>query len=141
MIAYFETSAIVKILISEDDSPIAAEIWGIADLPMSSRLTGVEVRSALARAARARRISRGTHRLAKRALDVLSDRWQKVEATEEIVAQAGELAEVHALRAYDAMHLASASATDPAETVFVTWDRALARAARAHGLAVGGAKP
>lgn len=42
---------------------------------------------------------------------------------------AGELAERHALRGYDAVHLASATAIDDPDLVIATWDRDLASAA------------
>lgn len=50
--------------------------------------------------------------------------------------QAGEIAETHALRGYDAVHLACAvSVGDPA-LVLVTWDRDLAAAGIEAGLVV-----
>ena len=49
---------------------------------------------------------------------------------------AGELADERALRGYDAVHLASALALGPGETVLVTWDRDLGNAAVGAGLAV-----
>lgn len=50
--------------------------------------------------------------------------------------QAGDLAERHALRGYDAVHLATALALKDPDLVFVTWDRDLSAAARAAGRAV-----
>jgi predicted nucleic acid-binding protein len=47
--------------------------------------------------------------------------------------QAGSLAERHALRGYDAVHLASALLVDDPELLIVTWDRQLAVAARDSG--------
>lgn len=49
---------------------------------------------------------------------------------------AGALAERHALRGYDAVHLASAAAIDAPHLVVATWDRDLADAAIAQELAV-----
>ena len=48
---------------------------------------------------------------------------------------AGDLAETHALRGYDAVHLASALAIADDRTVMVTTDRHLRTAARNVGLA------
>lgn len=45
---------------------------------------------------------------------------------------AGDLAERHALRGYDAVHLASALAIEDPELVMATWDRDLATAAARH---------
>jgi hypothetical protein len=48
--------------------------------------------------------------------------------------EAGELAQLHALRGYDAVHLASALSVE--QSLMVTWDAELARAAEQAGLAV-----
>lgn len=55
---------------------------------------------------------------------------------EALARRAGELAFEHALRGYDAVHLASALALGAAETILVTWDRDLSSAAVAAGIAV-----
>ena len=49
---------------------------------------------------------------------------------------AGQLAEQHGLRGYDAVHLATALATNATDLVLVTWDRNLAHAAAQAGIAV-----
>jgi predicted nucleic acid-binding protein len=54
---------------------------------------------------------------------------------------AGELAERHALRGYDAVHLASATAIDDSDLVIATWDRDLASAAIAKNQIVVPAQP
>ena len=48
---------------------------------------------------------------------------------EALARTAGELAERHALRGYDAVHLASATAIDDPDLVIATWDRDLTAAA------------
>jgi hypothetical protein len=54
----------------------------------------------------------------------------------QLARSAGELAERHALRGYDALHLASALSIGDPDLVLATWDRQLARAALAAGAAV-----
>lgn len=49
---------------------------------------------------------------------------------------AGELAEIHELRGYDAVHLATALAAVTLDLMLVTWDRDLARATAQSGIAV-----
>jgi len=49
---------------------------------------------------------------------------------------AGQLAEQHGLRGYDAMHLATALATDAPDLTLVTWDRDLAYAALQLGITI-----
>jgi hypothetical protein len=60
-----------------------------------------------------------------------------IEVTTSIIRGAARLAEVHRLRAYDAVHLASAATIQNqiAESfVFASWDRTLERAARLERL-------
>ena len=54
---------------------------------------------------------------------------------DELAHRAGELAEEHSLRGYDAVNLASALATGDTATV-ISWDQNLRRGAIESGLAV-----
>jgi predicted nucleic acid-binding protein len=67
----------------------------------------------------------------------------EVIALDDVLARAaGDLAERHALRGYDAVHLASALAIDvPDDLVIATWDADLAAAAVAEGRMVVPAQP
>jgi hypothetical protein len=58
-----------------------------------------------------------------------------VAASTDLLRRADDLAETHALRGYDAVHLASAAAIADDRTVMVTADRHLRTAARDLGLA------
>jgi predicted nucleic acid-binding protein len=59
-----------------------------------------------------------------------------VELEPGVARAAGEVAEGFGLRAYDAVHLASALVVDEGDTLVGTGDRALATAASAAGLGV-----
>lgn len=72
---------------------------------------------------------------AREQLELLWNAVDPVEVDGDVVARAGDLAEQHALRAYDALHLASAESVADSETVLVSADRELLAAARARGLA------
>lgn len=100
-------------------------------------MTYAEVRSALARARRAGRLSRAG--LARVKID-LERLWQQVVplvVDSPLVREAGDLAEDFALRAYDAVHLAAALAVADVDVLLVaTWDEDLAVAARLAGLSV-----
>ena len=66
-----------------------------------------------------------------------------IEVTEALARRAGELAQAHSLRGYDAVHLAAAAASavaDP-DLVLVTGDSDLANAANSIGIAVSITKP
>lgn len=110
-------------------------MWKSATSRVSSILLYVEARAALAAAARSRRASPRAARKARGDLERLWRGLARVAADEPLLARAGELAETLALRAYDAVHLASAEAINGPSTVLVATDRALLAAARAQGLA------
>lgn len=136
MIVYFETSALIKLLVEEEHSEVCTVIWDAADLRMTSRLTYPEARAALATAMRSRRLTRGGHRKVKQELGRRVDEMTIIEATGDIASRAGDLAEAHALRGYDALHLASALAAESADVVMATWDDDLIRAAGELSLGV-----
>lgn len=136
MIAYFDTSALISLLVEEPTSARAVRLWDEATRVVSTRLVYPEARSALARARRAGRLSGAQLAKLKRALDTLDPQLAHVEVTASLARRAGELAEEHALRGYDAVHLASAEILADPELVVVSGDRELQRAAAAIGLAV-----
>jgi predicted nucleic acid-binding protein len=89
--------------------------------------------------ARAQRNGRLTHRQlrsARRGLGQILDQVDSIELTASVAKAAGALAEGLALRAYDAVHLASASILDGPDFVFVSGDRRLVGAAMAQNLNV-----
>jgi predicted nucleic acid-binding protein len=69
-------------------------------------------------------------------LDALTGELVLVGVDEALAQRAGGLADERALRGYDAVHLASALALGPGETILATWDRDLSNAGAGAGLAV-----
>ena len=138
MIAYLDTSALLKLIL--DDEPGAVEaraITSAVDGVLTNRIAYPEGRAAIAAAQRARRIDGRKHVLARSSLDRLFGRLEVVEVNPTLAYAAGELAERLALKGADALHLASALGASSAEGVlFVTWDRQLARAGAKAGLDV-----
>ena len=135
MIAYFDASAFLKLVIEEPGSAEARETWEAAHARSSSMLLYPEARAGLARAYRMRRIGHSGLRAAVNATDRFCRQAVLLDVTEELTRIAGGLAERHGLRAYDAVHLASVTTVADDETVLVAADGALVDAARAHGLA------
>ncbi len=109
--------------------------WSQATRPVSNRIVYAEGRAGLALARRLERLST-TYGAAVRLFEDIYDAVEAIDVSEEIVRHAGALAERHDLRGYDAVHLASALAAIPGEEPLVTWDAALADAARLEGLSV-----
>ena len=135
MIAYFDASAIIPLLIDEPLSDLAYRLWQRASWVATARVSYVEARAGLGRACRMGRISPEGLREAVESLEVLDRRFHHVEITPDLVTSAGDLAEEVALRAYDAVQLAAALSLDIRDLVVVTGDRQLASAAQALGLA------
>ncbi len=135
-VCYFDSSALVKMLLDEPGSDIARSLWTGADLVVTSIVAYPEVRAALAMASRLRRLTESDHTRAK----VYWERmWQSVSivgATSDIAETAGSLAESHQLRGFDAIHLASVSVFPPAHLIVTTWDERLSDAAAAMGYSV-----
>ena len=125
----------IKLIVVEDGSDVAAELW--ASYPAaSSVLAYPEARAALAAARRARRVTARAHDRAVGERDALGAELVIVGVDEALARRAGQLADERALRDYDAVHLASALALGPGETILATWDRDLSNAAVDAGLAV-----
>jgi uncharacterized protein len=135
-LVYFDASALVKLVVDEEGSELAARIWDGCDAALSGRLAYVEVCAALAAARRNRDLSESTLHAALAGFDRFWDAMRIVELTEGVQIHAGQLARERALRGADAIHLASALAVGDAELLMAAWDRRLSTAARAAGLAV-----
>lgn len=82
------------------------------------------------------RLARRQLRDAVAELDSIIDQVDHIELTAALAQDAGELAEAHGLRGYDAVHLAAAVAVHDGDLVLVTGDSSLAAAARSVGLSV-----
>jgi len=143
-IYYFDASAFVKHYLRESGGQWVNEILqqGVQDRFVSAELIGVEVVCAIARAVREKRIGLGLRNsLAARAIEETRSILQLTETSRQILGHASRLALRHALRAYDAIHLATALGI-LSETVlpglpapiFVSADENLLAAARAEGL-------
>jgi predicted nucleic acid-binding protein len=108
MVVYIDTSSLVKLYVEEDDSQ------KVADLVRSSKTTATSmVAYSEARAAFARRFRENMFkpREYKRLISFFDEDWgnyMMVRLTKKLVYFAGDLAEKHGLRGFDAIHLSSA---------------------------------
>ena len=136
MIAYFDTSAVVPLLITEPGSARAASLWDSADRVVSVRLIYPETRAALAQAERLGRLTARQLRDAVTAFDSLFEEIDLAEVDDALARRAGDLAEARRLRGYDAVHLAAADRVRDPNVVVIAGDGALLDAATAEGLMV-----
>ena len=135
-IVYFDSSALVKLLVEEAGSDLAAALWDGCDAALSSRLAYPEVRAAIAAAGRNSSLDRRGVTLAPGSWEEFWAAMRPVEFTATVERRAGELATQHALRGADAVHLASALTVPKSELVVAVWDRRLHAGVMAEGLAV-----
>jgi predicted nucleic acid-binding protein len=136
MIAYFDTSAVIPLLV--DDEPgglICRRTWDSATTLVTTRLTYVGAAAALARAARLGRLGHEEHDASIRGLDQLWPQFDLLDVDDALVSSAAELARRHALRGFDAVHCAAAARLADPTTVALSGDHALVTAWSAEGLA------
>jgi uncharacterized protein len=125
-------------VIEEQGSELVHELWSGAYRGASSVLAYAEGRAALAAA---RRNNRLTQRIYAEAVENFDRTYEEVAAIgvdERLTRAAGALASEHALRGYDAVHLATALSLTEHDIALVSWDRDLCDAAVEAGLAVLG---
>jgi predicted nucleic acid-binding protein len=132
VILYLDTSSLVKLYVEEDGSAaVRAEVTAAA-VVATSEVAYAEARAALARLRRERALSAAELRRARAALDDDWPQFLAVHVTGAICQAAGDLAEKHALRGYDSLHLASylaLRAGHAGPVRFSSFDRRLSRAA------------
>jgi uncharacterized protein len=139
-LVYFDSSALVKLVVREEGSELVAELWNGCDAAFSSRLGYPEVRAALAAATRNHALSAEDLREAERAWETFWAATRKVELSADVAQRAGTLAPSHALRGADAVHLASALAIGDDDLVVAVWDRRLHAGALSAGMLVAPVK-
>ncbi len=101
MIVYFDTSALIPLLIEETGSAIAGRLWEEADHVVSVRLAYAEARAALAQAERMGRITAADLTALVGEVDTLDAQLDHLEIDRQLVRRAGGLAQHHGLRGYD----------------------------------------
>ena len=135
MIVYFDTSAVLPLLVIEPSSDACQRLWDQADDVVTTRLLYIECVAALARALRLARLTVRQHRATLQMLDRLWPEFAIAELDQPLVSRAAKLAYEHALPGYDAVHCASAEQLDNGDLVVASGDQILLRACVSLGLA------
>ncbi|MEO6317790.1 MAG: type II toxin-antitoxin system VapC family toxin [Acidimicrobiales bacterium] len=133
MIVYFDTSAVVKLLVEEPGSITVEALWAASAARVIATIGRAEATAALARSGRIGRLSPARVRRGVVDLTRLWGGLRRVPVDDGLAADAAKLALAHDLRGFDAVHLAAANVS--ADT-FVAADRRLLTAARSEGLSV-----
>jgi predicted nucleic acid-binding protein len=124
--AYLDSSAIVKLVVAEAETPALENYLAACAGIATSRLAATEVCRAAARTNRRKVLSQ--------AEDVLES-FVLVDVTRAVLAVASRLKPVE-LRTGDAIHLVTALSLDLPDLEFVAYDDRLVTAARSAGLVV-----
>jgi predicted nucleic acid-binding protein len=110
MIAYLDTSSLVKLYVQEQGTAEVKDLVHMSSVVSTSVVAYAEASAAFARKFRAEAFT-------EREYDEIKDSLQKdwkhyclLKATDAVIREAGRLAEERALRGFDAIHLASACA-------------------------------
>lgn len=136
MIAYVDTSAVMKRVMDEPGSDIVLDVWGRAEDVVSSEVVCAETRAALDALQESGRLDAAGHDgMVGQAEGVLGE-LRLIRTDAAIDTAASELADRHALHGLDAVHLAAALSVDAPRIVVTTWDRSLAKAASDCGMPV-----
>ena len=137
MILYLDTSSLLKLYVEEAHSADVAAWVDEAEIVATSVVSYVECLSALARRCRTGDLSRERR---DDLVAALAGHWPRYLVLQVDERRAGDLAMRHALRGFDAVHLAAAAALrerpENVQVAFSSFDRPLNRAARAEHLNV-----
>lgn len=133
---FWDSSAIVPLLVSETNTRAVTEIYAHADSMLVWWATELECASAIARREREGSLGSGAAEQALARLDLLLAEWHELQPTERVRRIGRRLLRVHPLRAADALQLAAAllaSEGEPTSLEMVTLDERLAEAAHKEG--------
>jgi predicted nucleic acid-binding protein len=137
VIAYLDSSALVKRYLVERGSRETIALTSQAEMTATSIISRAEVAAGLAKAVRVGVVADDVARKAQRSFARDWSDFLRVPVTEALVQRAETLAWEHALRGYDAVHLASGLTWQESagqEIVLATFDQQLWDAAKRTGL-------
>jgi hypothetical protein len=136
MVAYVDSSAVIRRVMDGPGSDVVLDIWGRAEEVCSSEVVRGETLAALGALRRSGRLdAAGLERMVRKAEGVLGE-LRLILGDESIDAAARGLAGRHALGGRAAVHLAAALSVDAPRIVVTTWDRSLAKGASQCGMPV-----
>lgn len=134
MITYFDTSAVIPLILREPATPVCQKLWTATHRRATSLLTYVEAEAAIAQA---HRIGRVTNDQASAASALFQSLWQQfvvITPESSIIRKAATLAHTQGLRGYDAVQCASALAIADGNFLAVSGDHQLINAWKNLGL-------
>ena len=108
MILYLDTSSLVKLYVEEDESSKVDALVKSSEVTATSLVAYAEARAAFARRFREKAFTSDEYNRMKEFFNKDWSSYLVLSVTEDMIKLAGNLAEKHALRGFDSIHLASA---------------------------------
>jgi len=108
MLLYLDTSSLVKFYVEEDDSSEVADLVISSKATATSLIAYAESRSAFARRYKEKAFTRREHEELVTSFNADWENYLILRVQADLVMKAGDLAEKHGLRGFDAIHLSSA---------------------------------
>ena len=136
---FWDSSAIVPLIVNEKKTVYCSTIYREDPTILGSMFCAVEIHSALCRRQREGALTIDMFEVARQRLIKLEEAMLQISFSQNIKDRAIRLLSVHPLRAFDALHLASALVAVEERTkgfAFVTLDARLAEAAKKEGFLV-----
>ena len=134
MITYFDSSSLVKFVITEIGSKQNLDIWNLSSEKVTSQLARTEMHSTLMRRVREGSVSASAVRGRLDEMDKLFTDVVLVDVTSEVIDASCELVKEFPLKSADAIHLATALMVRA--DLFSSSDKKLCTAASESGIAV-----
>ena len=108
MILYLDTSSLVKLYVTEEDSNIIRQLVKRSTTTATSLVAYAEARAAFSRRYREEAFRPREYRSLVSGLNEDWENYLLIRVSRELVRMAGDLAEKHGLKGFDAIHLSSA---------------------------------
>ncbi len=137
MIVYLDTSSLVKLYVEEEGSSEIYELVQSSKIAATSLVAYAEARAAFARRYREKAFKSGEYR---RLILRFNEDWNNylsLRVTDELVRLAGDLAEKHGLKGFDAIHLAASIILNKkvsSQVIFSCFDQKLQKTSALEGL-------
>jgi uncharacterized protein len=143
MIVYLDTSSLVKLYVEEEGSGDVADILKHSRVVATSMIAYAEARAAFARRFREGSLTKTGYRALLTSFERDWTNYLQVKVSQDLIRFAGDLAEKHALRGFDAIHLSSAIflTTSKVPVIFLCHDDKLQKASLREKLVQPTAEP
>ena len=108
MISYLDTSSLVTLYVEEEGSRTVSDLVKLSEVTATSLVAYPEARAAFARRFREKAFSAKDYQSLMTSFQQDWNNYFVIKLTSEVALLAGDLAEKHGLRGFDAIHLSSA---------------------------------